>query len=637
MVIRSLCLLILFLGNLVLLAQDLQLDTVIQLDEVLVKEPKPLHRIIGQQTIEFNRLKKLLPQQTIAEVLHQSGAAFIKDYGPGRLSTISIQGGSASHASFIWNGIPIQQSQLGQLDLALLPLRFFDNIALARGGNAARWGSGSVSGTILANQKLRLRPHQQIGLQLGIGSFGQQSYALSATLSENNWGHSSRLFYEYATNDYPYEGITGQDQRLSNGALSQVGVLEEFQFKLDTNQQLGIHIWYQQVHRAIPPTLVQPQSIAQQDDEVLRLLFDWEAKQEKVKWNGKLAWLQDQLFFTDSLTNTYSDNRFQTLFSELSSTSQWFPRHFFTIGLTNQYTFGRSNNYDFEPSRNQLGLWATYRYEDVLPGWNIGGNSRLELIDDRWAPLTFRLGMDGRLTSTIRMNASIARNYRIPTFNDWYWEPGGNPDLLPEQSFEQVLGIQFHPHFKSIVFKYQLEGFNRQVDNWIIWLPQGSFWSPQNVQQVRSYGLTQSVAIDLPLDPDWTLNGQGQYLWTRSINQKTSSPNDQSLDKQLIYVPVHQGQLLAGVTYQSWQFTHWWTFTGAVYTTSDNSSTLPAYALGNFSLQKRINWDRHQVQASFRWQNITNKNYQAVLNYPMPRSNWVIQLQWRLQKTNHVK
>ena len=42
---------------------------------------------------------------------------------------------------------------------------------------------------------------------------------------------------------------------------------------------------------------------------------------------------------------------------------------------------------------------------------------------------------------------------------------------------------------KSIDLSFSPNIFNRNINNWIIWLPEQTFWTPQNLMQVWSRGL----------------------------------------------------------------------------------------------------------------------------------------------------
>ncbi|MEM1218588.1 MAG: Plug domain-containing protein, partial [Bacteroidota bacterium] len=57
----------------------------------------------------------------LGALLQQQGLLHIKDYGPGRLSTLTLRGGSAGQSQVVWNGIPLNAPTLGLLDLSTLP------------------------------------------------------------------------------------------------------------------------------------------------------------------------------------------------------------------------------------------------------------------------------------------------------------------------------------------------------------------------------------------------------------------------------------------------------------------------------------------------------------------------------------
>ena len=43
--------------------------------------------------------------------------------------------------------------------------------------------------------------------------------------------------------------------------------------------------------------------------------------------------------------------------------------------------------------------------------------------------------------SYISGRVNFSRNFRAPTLNERYWQPGGNPDLEPEESYNIEAGI----------------------------------------------------------------------------------------------------------------------------------------------------------------------------------------------------
>ena len=87
------------------------------------------------------------------------------------------------------------------------------------------------------------------------------------------------------------------------------------------------------------------------------------------------------------------------------------------------------------------------------------------------------------------------------------------------------------------------------------------------------------------------------------------SPADQSVGKQLPYVPEHSASLTGRLSWRSWAFLYKWTFYSERFTMSSNDYTLtghlPEYFMSNVSLD-----------------NLFNEDYLSVLSRPMPGINF---------------
>ena len=70
---------------------------------------------------------------------------------------------------------------------------------------------------------------------------------------------------------------------------------------------------------------------------------------------------------------------------------------------------------------------------------------REDMYGKDWTPLIPAFYADYMLSKAgnVRAKASISRNYRFPTLNDLYFQPGGNPDLQPEHGFTYDGGVSF--------------------------------------------------------------------------------------------------------------------------------------------------------------------------------------------------
>ena len=159
-------------------------------------------------------------------------------------------------------------------------------------------------------------------------------------------------------------------------------------------------------------------------------------------------------------------------------------------------------------------------------------------------------------TKWLSLNFNSGKVYRLPTLNDLYWVPGSNPNLLPESGYTSDLGLKFTISKKSIELSFCPNIFNRNISNWIIWLPEQTFWTPQNLMEVWSRGLETRTELNYTLkDLSVKLSLLSGYVL--STNEKKKSENDLSVGKQIIYVPIYSGTGKLSASYKSFKFCYW--------------------------------------------------------------------------------
>src|SRR5688572_13828216 len=107
---------------------------------------------------------------TMADLLSQSGQAYIKQYGPGNIATANIRGGSSYHTTLLWNGINLINPMLGNSDLSLFPSVFSDISQVQFGTNSSLWGSGNISGSIQTDNPTVFSKHLKISAGIGLTS-----------------------------------------------------------------------------------------------------------------------------------------------------------------------------------------------------------------------------------------------------------------------------------------------------------------------------------------------------------------------------------------------------------------------------------------------------------------------------------
>ena len=537
---------------------------------------------------------------------------------PSRLVTTAIRGASTTQTAILWNGFNLNSPMLGQADLSLIPAFFIDNISLQYGSNSAAWGSGAIGGAILLQNKERFEQHWQGDWHSSIGSFGNYFNGTSFHFSNEKFYSESKTFYQTGKNNFPIDG--GLLDKLHHAQVKKWGILQKNGFKIKDKQQLDIQLWYQNADRELPPTLTQTNSIAEQQDESFRSGINWKRTANQSIIQARSGVFYERLGFQDAIARIASKSKAWTWSNEIEWTKTFNFSH--SLNLGGNYTFLKAQSTGYgnkNPQQNRSAIFVTYHFSPSQK-WKMQCAFRQDWVDARRTPFIPAFGFEGKLWKSLSIRGTISKSYRIPTFNDLFWQLGGNENLLPEAGWNQEIGLGYalNEHWKIATTAY-----NRNIDNWIIWLPNGGIWSPENLQKVWSRGLESQLqwkkkwgAIHL----DFLLN----YDLTYSTNQRAANSSDRSAGKQLIYVPKHKINISASLKWQDWNILYYHHYTGEVFTLSDHSDALSAYHLDHIYFYKKLKINKIAGNIFFKINNVFAKNYQVVANYPMPKRNWEV-------------
>ncbi len=119
------------------------------------------------------------------------------------------------------------------------------------------------------------------------------------------------------------------------------------------------------------------------------------------------------------------------------------------------------------------------------------------------------------------------------------------------------------------------------------------------------------------------------YTFSRSTSEKKLFPNDNSYQKQLIYVPVHRIFADFLILWKGYSLNYNINLTGQRYTSSDNEQFLPAYVLQSIVADKNFRIKKHTVHLQFEIDNLWNEEYQAISYYPMPGRSYNLKLSYK--------
>jgi iron complex outermembrane receptor protein len=294
-------------------------------------------------------------------------------------------------------------------------------------------------------------------------------------------------------------------------------------------------------------------------------------------------------------------------------------------GLHHTFEWAQASGYGKNPTRNRTALFSSLKVRDAGERFMGLVSIRQERAGNASAPVVPSLGGTIKLSSSLKLRLNATRTYRLPTFNDLYWRPGGNPDLLPENGWSQDGSIVYQRSAGSLYAEAELTGYNSRIRNWIIWLPNGTNWSPENLQFVWSRGLEATGKITRRTGL-LTLTLTGFYSYVRSTNEKARFPGDPALHKQLLYNPRHQAGATAGVIWRQLSLGYNHRYTGHRFTTSDETGPLPAYQVGTLTLSRSFAYRTLSFDLQSRVHNLWNSSYQVIAWQAMPGRYFQISL-----------
>ena len=616
-----------------------QNDT-IKIKEVVISRKKINSDPAGYKkiTIDSSVLKNY-SHGTLADILSVSSNIFIKSYGMGGVATPSFRGTGASHTQVAWNGVNINHPMLGQSDLSLIPGGLVDEIQIYFGGASMALNSGGIGGIINIETKPAWKKETLISINQGFGSFGRYSGLVKVKSGNIHFQSVTKAYFQSSENDFRYLNNAMSSEPLwetrKNSQVRQQGFMQELYYR-KTKNVASARIWYQSAYRNLPSSMLTQQvnSGEKQFDESLRTMLNYDVFKEKNDYFINGTWILNRLNYTNRLASIDSRNLSGTLNLKAGMERRVGEFTKLKIIINEELSVIKSNNYKHNATRNTASLTASAekKISDrigtmVLVREIIDKNTFL--IPDFSAGLQFRI-IDG---GEYFLKSNISRNSKIPTLNDMFWVPGGNPELKNEYAFIYELTYEMNQKILSpLTIRYDLSIFHNAIRDMILWHPgEYSFWTADNIQNVNSMGLESSFSL-VYISNDFTFKFNTGYSFTKTTNGGSNTNNDISIGKQLMYIPKNQANGSFHLNYRSFYSSWVANMTGRRYITVDNSRYLPGYFLNNIITGIKINLKGNSLDLNFNIDNLFNVNYQTIAYYPLPGRSYSVKILVQIHK-----
>lgn len=608
-----------------------------QLDTVTVKgkyQSRPEEANIGIRVstlkagvLESNRTKSL------SELLSDNTLVYIKSFGQGALATSSFRGTAPNHTQVNWNGININPSMSSSFDFSQVPVFFTDQVSLYHGSGFLKNGTGALGGSINIGNAPDWNDRTFLRILGEYGSYNTYTAAADVRFLRKSALYRTRLYYQSSDNDYRYlNKLLKKDPFYENrkeARYKQAGFVQEAYSRFSGQGTLSSVLWLQYGERHLPqPIIVNVTQHEKQKDVSLKYFLGYEHKKTKHEYSVKGAYILDYLDYRQWSDNEHfpgqnSDNTANAL--SIRGNYSYKPSSKFSAGLAFMYNYDfiRASSYSKKRvDRNVVSLQGNLLWQPFTR-FAVNGQIMEEGNAGDYAT-TFSVGASWDiLPNRIQLKGNVAYNYRFPSLNDLYWQPGGNPELLPEKGFSYDLTLTCSPRISPSVFlKAEATYYRMDIEDWIMWLPtERWYWRPVNVQNVLSQGfelLTESTF----LIGDFTGRIHINYSYSPSVNKEKRFEEDATYKKQLPYIPKNKANFRFSGDYKKLFFSYQICYTGVRYTTNDESYSTNAYWIHDAEIGYRFSIkNRFRLTPKIKANNLLNTYYESTQYYPMPLRN----------------
>ncbi len=559
----------------------------------------------------------------ISDVLQRNTPIALRSYGPGNLSTTSVRGGTAQQTSVLWNGFNIQNPMLGQNDLSTLPVGIIDDLTFAAGGNAALNGNATQAGMIGINNVKPASNATSILISNEVGSFGKLSNLARLKTAGKSIGIDISAYRQSAQNNFlylnPFAGNENTRSIQSNSDYLQYGGLAQLYGKIGKYNEFNVRVWIQDNERGTGKPLALDRSTARLHNKFLRTSAEFKRYHRNSTTKIASAFFNEHLNYNNSLSDLVSNSQFYTSLVTIENERKLNDLIRMNVGVLQTLESVNNDSYTLGTTRLRFApyllLLRNSKNQKLISKFGLRKEWNHQLIN---APFTGHLGLIYNLSDFVQVESNYSRNYRLPTLNDLYYQPGGNTEILPENGWN----IDAAAKWTRKLFEAKVTYFRNEYYNRIVWQPStNGYWTAGNTYS-KGHGIEFSARIKS--NPTRNHMAAG---WIGTL-QKSEDANGLNV----LYVPNSMGNIFLEVNKPKWnlkinnQYMGKRTLWGSNVAGGELASFNLVDIMFNYTLKLQKHSNITLGSLGLKVLNVLNKNYQMDISYPMPGRNYSVQL-----------
>ena len=608
----------------------------------------------------YSKEQILLNQpEDIGIILQKFSGTTMKSYGGlGGMKTVSVRGLGSQHTTFMVDGFSLVNTQTGQINLGQIQTDNVESISLSVGGKNGFLlpASSYINGSVISINTFEnnFSPESfKLRYSSRIGSFGEIDNYLSLKYSKNKIFMSVFGKYRQATGNYAYslqngnmlyEGVRGNNDLVDWYSGATIG------FRLKSDAKVRIIYKTNGANQGLPGSVVLYNTTANQrlSTEAHSLNFDFSHVFKLLYYRFFASYNHDWLHYTDpfflnntgGISSVYTNNSYQigvsfqrkirnnlslfggveSRYSDLrfSTDNSALPKRLHSFGLVG-FNFQRKKwKTEFQLSSQQIieenkaGERAENRFK-VNPFVSF---EKIEVGRWKW-----------------KMKAWYRNSFRMPSFNELYYNNIGNVNLKPEEAHQFSIGFSTTPLDKNVKVNFLVNGFANRIQNQILAIPTKNLfvWSMQNIGFVNTVGYESRLEINKIISEYWYFEASLNYTYQYSVD--VSDSKSPTYLNQVAYIPKHTGNFDFTLKRKNTGIHLSTTVSSLRYSLTENiiANQINGFTLLDASFFSKLKLsEKHSFRIQFSVKNIFNTSYAYMRYFVMPGRNYLITLNYAI-------
>lgn len=630
------------------------------IQEVVVTSRLISRETIPSQTLGGEELKKL-NSLSVADALRYFSGLQLKDYGGvGGIKTVNIRSMGTNHLGIFYDGIELGNAQNGQIDLGQFSLDNVEEISLYNGQRSAIFQPasdfGNAGSVYIRTKAPRFMMGRRYNLLVRAKYGSSDTFRFSSLWEQKLSDHiSSSLSTGVLTSSgrykFRYRRVT-EDNTVAYDTTAVRHNGDIWAFRIEENVRGGIADGYWNVkaytyhsERGIPGAIVNNvwrRGERQWDHNTFGQAVFQKSFGDKfsTKALAKYAYYVTRYVNNDE-TQIHVDNTYRQQEMYFSTSNVYEILSKWSVSMSYDFKWNKLN-------ANMVDFAFPHRYSNFVSLATALTLSRIQaqaslveqVVKDH---VKYGASSSSRSTLTpaffvnvypfesklLAVRAFAKKSFRMPTFNDLYYADMGNSKLNPESALQYDLGFVLNKDWKQGIvdhFRLQVDGYYNTVHDKIVAYPKGQQfrWTMLNLGKVHIKGVDAMAEVGLEPAKDWKVTARLQYTYQDA--RDVTDSNTSYYKDQIPYIPWHSGSAILGLSWREWDLAYSFIYSGERYSQQEN-------ILYNH-LQPWYTHDMSVVYHARRWSarldvnNIFSQDYDVILNYPMPKRNYMLTLEY---------